>query len=64
MAEGSRIASLEDDGILKIIDGKDTKATKDVVSSEFSLQNKAVHKSVNTIRYQFIKYLTKERRLL
>jgi hypothetical protein len=31
MAEGSRFASLEDDDILKIIDDKDAKATKNVI---------------------------------
>jgi hypothetical protein len=30
-AEGSRFASLEDDDILKIIDDKDVKATKNVI---------------------------------
>ena len=32
MAEGSRFASLEDDDILKIIDDKDSKATKSVIA--------------------------------
>jgi hypothetical protein len=32
MEEGSRFASLEDDDILKIIDDKDTKATKNVIT--------------------------------
>ena len=33
-----------------------------VVSSELPLRNKAVYKSVNTIRYQFMKYWTKEKK--
>jgi len=32
MAEGSIFASLEDDDILKIIDDKDTKATKNMIA--------------------------------
>ena len=32
MAEGSRFASLADDDILKIIDDKDAKATKNVIA--------------------------------
>ena len=32
MGEGSRFASLEDDDILKIIDDKDSKATKSVIA--------------------------------
>jgi hypothetical protein len=32
MADGSRFAALEDDDILKIIDCKDAKATKNVIA--------------------------------
>ena len=32
MAEGSRFASLKDNAILKIIDDKDVKATKNVIA--------------------------------
>ena len=41
--EGSKFASLADNDIL-------------VVSSELPLRNNAVYKSVNTIRYHFMKY--------